>query len=656
MFGILLAEFDIRTKFWLGLLISANLLAIPGMRKGSWKRINFFIPSLFIIAGTLLHGKQAETTVRRSQDNSFLTEIISEPKIKTDHISVEAELLVYDSAFESFQAANQKIQLIIKEDASAENLLPGDLLLINGSIRPIKSAPNPSSFDYGAYMGRKGIYAQAWIDSGSWTKLTEHSGIKRFAVQCRNTILDRIDRHITSQENRAILKALLTGYNQELVPEIREVYAKSGTMHMLAVSGMHVGILLLLLSSSLSWLLNRAIKNALLILLLWLFALFTGLSPSVMRAASMCSLYLLAEALQREHKTWNALAFALIVLLVWDANMLFNAGFQLSFLALSGILLIQKSPSKAKTWKQKVKYWLMAYLKVSIAAQLATAPIALFYFHQFPLYFLLGNLLIVPLAAPLMYGGIFLLLFSELSWLANPIAWLLDLLLSLTHWLASQLSNLPYAAIPVESMQSASVLLLYALLICLVLRSKLKRNRPVLVGIGLLCIFILWQGIEDLNRTKQSGLIIYSSAIGTPMDYYRGTQVSMIHAEDSTLRESRKVFYTQHQLEVCDTLNLVTHSWGYSLLIDSTRILFYQSNTPCLFPKSTLQTLLVLEKEAQGDLTVLLDSLNFCNIVLAKNLSWKARKHWMEQADSLGVSLYDIHSEGAFKLDYGSTR
>jgi len=587
---------------------------------------------------------------------NFALELLSEPKIKDERVSMEAEVLHYDSLQASFKRGNQKTQLSVKDDVSARNLLPGDVLLLNGDIRPISSPQNPTSFDYASFMGRKDIYTQVWIDSGSWTKLSEQPGLKRFAVQCRNSILTTIDMHISSVENRAILKALLTGYSQELIPEIREVYAKSGTMHMLAVSGMHVGILLLLLSQSLRWIRNSVLKNALLILLLWAFALFTGLSPSVMRAVSMCSLYLLAEALQREHRSWNAIAFALIVLLVWDSQLLFNAGFQLSFLALSGILLVNQSPSRSKSRKQKVIHWFRAYLQISIAAQLATAPIAMFYFHQFPLYFLLGNLLIVPLAAPLMYGGISMLLANQISWLAKPVSWLLDHLLSLTHWLATQLSSLPNAAVPIESLDISAVLLCYGLLLCFVLRIKLNHTEPIFTGILLTCLFVSWQGYEELTMKNQAGIIIYSSKSSTPMDFHQGNRVLLFNAHDSSIQESRKVFYRQKSISQFDTAKQDPHNWGSSVVIDSTRYLFYQSETPCSFPKSSLKTVLILEKDAHGSLPVLLDSLNFCNIVLARNLSWKSRKHWQKQADSLRLSLYDIRTEGAFELNYGSTR
>jgi|GEM_PF-2190958 len=654
--GILLYDFFAWSFVWIGILVFANALSKIWMNRGAWRRVQFFIPSVFLLLGACLHAGHKKEMASIHEENTFTAILQSEPKIKPTFVSFEAKLQAYDSSRHALKNLQETIQIQIKNDHLAENLLPGDILLFKGNLRPMKGPANPSTFNYSTFMARKEIFAQVWIDSGSWTKLQEQKNLKRFAVVSRNQVLRIIDAHISSSENRAILKALLTGYTQELIPEIREVYAKSGTMHMLAVSGMHVGILLLLLSQSLRWVRNSLLKNTLLIFLLWLFALFTGLSPSVMRAASMCSLYLLAEALGREHRSWNAVAFALIVLLVWDTNYLFIAGFQLSFLALSGILLIHQSGPPPKGIKDKLSAWFKTYLAISLAAQLATSPIALFYFHQFPLYFLLGNLLIVPLAAPLMYGGIFLLLFHQIAFIAKPLAWILEQLLSLTHWLASTISQLPYSSIPIDSVNHTHVLLSYALFICLILRIKLNRNGPIISALVVLCLAMMGFVYTEHKAQQQSGLIIYSNKSITTMDYYQGGNFKQLGPHDSQLAESKKVFRSEHHIHQLDSFSLQLKPWGRSIIIDSLRVLCLDSDQKWTFPKSSIKTLLVLEKDAQGELHALMDSLNFCTIVLAGNLNWKSRKHWQKQADSLGVLLYDIREKGAFELKNGYTR
>lgn len=619
-----------------------------------WKRVSSLIPVIFLVLGAVFHSWQPVWEKMEEVEKYYLLEISSEPVEKESATLCEGRILFYDSLGKAVKTKSVRIKLMFRDDSLAGELLPGDRILVSGKLKKISPPLNPNTFDYAAFMERKGIFYQIGLSSSAWTLYDQKTHALRLAIQCRNKALAIYDKRITDTENKAIIKALICGYVQELVPDIRDVYVKSGTMHMLSVSGMHVGILLIILGRTLFWLRNPLAKNLVLILLLWAYALLTGLSPSVMRAVSMCTLFLVGESIHKKHSSWNSVAFALLILLAWDTQFLFNAGFQLSFLALSGILLVSglHAPPPAN-WKDKLKNWFTSYLAISLAAQLATSPVAIYYFRQFPVYFLIGNLLLVPLAAPMMYVGLILLLVDQVPLLSECCAVLLDLLLGLCQFVAMKIAELPGASLGNIQWDLLFVVALYALILGFVLKVKIQQSRGIFLGLILLCGAASSSIYQDHKQQKQSGIIVYSLYGKNACDLYFGNQVmyfgDSLNAKDiqHSIQPFRDLKGLAHLIPAPET----DYPWGTSLRVDSFRILRIWAKGDWKIPPSSLPTLLILEKDADCTAAPLFDSVNFCNIVLAGNLNWKSRKYWLEQTKKFPVPVHDSKVDGAFQKE-----
>lgn len=650
--GIILYDTRGWDPFWLlhlGLFVSAQLF---WQRFDPWKRVSGTLPCIFLLLGASFHSWQPAFEEAPPDEKIYLLEIHSEPVLKEKTTACEAQILGYDSLGTSLTMNAIRIKLLFYEDSMAVTLLPGDRLLVSGKLKKISAPLNPNTFDYAAFMERHGVFYQLGLTPGEWKLYDRTPSIVRLAIQWRNMALSVYEKRISDPENKAIIKALICGYVQELVPEIRDVYVKSGTMHMLSVSGMHVGILLIILGRTLFWLKNPVVKNILLILILWLYALLTGLSPSVMRAVSMCTLYLIGESIHKKHSTWNAVAFALLGLLAWDTHFLFNAGFQLSFLALCGILLVTSGNVTAGPgWKEKVKAWLRSYLAMSLSAQLATSPVAIYYFHQFPVYFLIGNLLIVPLAAPMMYAGLLLLVLEPFPFLAEGCAWFLNMLLGLCQYVALEIAELPGASFGNIQWNMLLVFSLYILLIGFVLKVKIGQDRGLFLGSILLCFSAVYSSFHLYERKNQSGLIVYSVYGKSACDLYAGNRMMYFgdSLEETETRFSLQPFRNAKGLEELVPVEETQHAWGTSLRMDSLRILRFWGRGSWELPSSPIPTVLILEKDAECRPADLLDSVNFCNIVLAGNLSWKSRKYWLEHARELNIPIHDVRVDGAFQ-------
>lgn len=602
----------------------------------------------FLILGIGFHSLQPKAEKIDHSPNFYLTTLSSSPKCTEKSCQVEAQLIPFDRG----GSYAIKVKISLPKTSLSSELLHGDRLLVYGSIYPVSGPSNPHTFNYAQFLKRKGIFHQIYVKEKAWKKIGQQAGLIRYAHIWRNWALEAITQSIENPESAGILKALLCGDTRELDSEVRNSYAQSGTMHILAVSGMHVGILLVIIQFILGNGRLTLIRNLLILVMLWMYAFITGLSPSVMRAVSMASFYLIGEIFSREHSTWNSVAFALLALLIYDTHNLYSPGFQLSFLALSGILCISGKRPSNNHIKTRIIHWFKSFFWVSIAAQAATSPIAIYYFEQFPVYFLLGNLMIVPLAAPIMYSGILLLMLYALNLGWKTMGVWVEKLLDFCHWLAQTISDLPGAKLGGLDWDIGLVACAYLLLLGIVMYDKIKSLDLLYMGTICFCFWLISDVYSLLERKNQEGIIVYSLNKKTYFDYYKGSaHLSLGDSLDNRDSLNLQAFRKAKRLSKEITTPQKEFDWGEEISTENLRIVRYKGNKSCIFPTSQKPTVLILEKYSSGDLKSLHDSLKFCNIVLASNLGWKARENWIQQAKELGLTYHDLREQGAYEKE-----
>jgi len=344
-------------------------------------------------------------------------------------------------------ASSGQILFSIYKDSLCKPLTPGEHLLITGTLKQIDPPTNPHQFNYRAYLGNQQVYGQL---SGSYKNVIEYFETKHslftLAQVLRNKLGQLLRNSGLSDNSTALSSALLLGDKKQLNRPLYEAFADAGVVHLLAVSGLHVGILYWILLGSLRPLCGLGIKRShlqlLAIVILWGYALLTGLSPSVVRAVFMFSLIGLAGMTNRSGNSLNALFTALLFLLLARPNWLFEIGFQLSFVAVFFILWLH--PILVAWWNPS--FWLLKTIRdligVSLIAQLGVAPLCLLYFHQFPGLFLVANLALLPCMSVLLSIGLLvllcLLLSINIAWLIKLYDGLLQLMVSWVEWVAAQ--------------------------------------------------------------------------------------------------------------------------------------------------------------------------------------------------------------------------
>ncbi len=372
---------------------------------------------------------------------------------------------VYYRSGESWTRLQGKVQVHLELEERCKELLPGTFISASGRMSVYEDPLNPLEFNYGAYQRGKGIFYQLYLDSSSWMPCPDYAarGLKIRSKLLRRTLMKRIEQQIVGGDERAILYALLLGYREDLGEEVRQQFIRSGSMHILAVSGLHVGILYILPafligrirgSITLRW-----AASLVLLTLLWFYALLTGLSPSVIRAVTMCSVHRAALLIGRKAGIFHVLSLTAFIMILSRPAILFETGFQLSFAAVAGIAAFQKplfTMMPLKGWLPR-RTWQLASL--SLAAQGATVPLSLYYFHQCSHVFILTNLAVIPLATVILYTGLAFMLFSSIG--LYPLSGILEWLAGLLGVITGLTGRMPWAFSEHLSLLPLQVVLCY---------------------------------------------------------------------------------------------------------------------------------------------------------------------------------------------------
>ena len=460
------------------------------------------------------HFREFSSYTFPQEKSKYIGEIIDIPQKKKQSIACEVELIY---------PVNKKTLLYFESDERSQSLMPGDQVVISAFIKPFKNLGNPNEFDYKGYMSRKGFSGTAYINSSGWVDTgKQNRTIKNEALLLRTEILDRFKSFELSNDEFAFLSAITLGYKDDLSDELKNAFRASGTSHILAVSGLHVGIIYFIIVALFSFLGHRGrsflIKQILVLITLWAYVFITGMSISVIRAAIMLTLFSIGSLFQRKGYHYNTLSIAAFFILLIDPYYLFDVGFQLSFASVFSILFFQPKIAKLYTPKHKISSYVWTLMTVSLAAQLGVFPLGLYYFGTFPTYFFVANLLVLPLIGVIIYAAValsFLSLFATLNiYFINVVYTLIQFTLQFTIKCVLQIiyffESLPLALINDSHISFLQVCLLFTALFSLmfyILRSRANMLILFLLSIALMLATRTYSHISKPN----SQLVVYNS-------------------------------------------------------------------------------------------------------------------------------------------------
>lgn len=459
-----------------------------------------------------------------------------------------------------FVAAKGKILAYFQKDSISKNLQYGHLIVFKAPLAEISPPQNPCEFNYKRFLSFHRIYHQVYLKDFFYKVLSNSPRNDVFGLACtlRNYLMNIFERHEITGDEYAVAAALMLGSREEIDKELVQAYASSGALHVLSVSGLHVGVIFIVMTYMLMFLdkikHGNIIKTILLLFGLWFYAVLTGLSPSVVRAATMFSFVVAGKAGRQNTNIYNILACSAFFLLLIDPFLIMEVGFQLSYLAVLGIVFIQ--PRLSLLWEAnfpaagRVVNWLIAQVwaitTVSLAAQLATFALGLLYFHQFPNYFLFSNLVVIPLSTLIIYFGVLLFAISPFEIISGYIASIFKGCILLLNKSVLLVEKLPFSLLQGISINLIETWLIYFIIILALAFFVLRNIKFARIAFVTLIFLLLYQFYENHFQRDQKKMVVYNIAKTSAFDFIDGKENYFLADSSLTSDESRMLFHIRH--------------------------------------------------------------------------------------------------------------
>ncbi|MEQ6166898.1 ComEC/Rec2 family competence protein [Ekhidna sp. MALMAid0563] len=631
---------------------------------------------LFFIGGILAKTKYHHHTSNhytniKNEIKGFSGTITSPVNERANHFRYDFELTSVFTNADSSLDTSGKIHLYIRKDSLVTPLKYGDRILVYGNFYPVQGPDNPNEFNYKKYLERQNIFSHAFIHHSDLKVIANNppNRLLNVAYTLREKASTTIDKYIPAPRENGIAKALLLGIKDHLDNEVKKAYSSAGAMHVLAVSGLHVGIIYLIililfgkLRESGRW--GKYAFGALSVSIIWLYATLTGLSPSVLRAATMFSLVAFSQASTREGNIYNTLAFAAFILLLFDPYLIYSVGFQLSFAAVVGIVYLQPKLYRLldlRSWLLD-KAW--AITCVSIAAQLATFPLSAYYFHQFPTYFLVSNLVVIPASFLMLVGGIGMLLIDPIIPQAGEI---IGLCLSQFMWVINEIISyvhiLPSSLIEWIFMDQFGLIMTYLIVITLIVGLHYRYFKTLVVSGLLGLILMLWGLISHQIQSQRNELVFYEISDKIAIDHVKGHQ-GMLYIDDFEASELDLLSFQINPHRLASHLRPIKESIltfeeaGFAKKeairfgqIAGKRFLIFDSTTFHLDFKGVVKTdYLIINNGAVKSLEWLKKHFDFDQLILSnKNSSYYINK-MKAKADETSLDIHCMNTDGALRV------
>jgi len=414
---------------------------------------------------------------------------------------------------EGWEEATGRLMVSLR-GSGAQTFRYGDELLLPARHRPTLPPLNPGEFDYRNYLKNQAIWHRIFLpDTLVHRRGSQHGNwLKHKALGLRAAWVQKLRQSLKSDENFAIASALVLGYRGVLEPETLHRFSKTGTIHVLSVSGLHVGIVFAVFSFLLRWIKGKhldLLKAIMLVSSVWMYALLTGLSPSVLRAATMISFGIIAMTLYRRPQMFNTICASALFLLLYNPAFLFEVGFVLSYLAVIGIVSLHPIIRSIFPKGNSLLSALISYASISVAAQLATFPFVFYYFHIFPVYFLPANMLIILPATLVVYLSATVLILPS-GGLHSLASYLLERVMEVMNSFLRFFEALPYATLEGVRLSASENALIYLLIVLMYLLFWF-RKKVLLYLIILTCgVGVLGRSFQELTQFNRSEIVFYN--------------------------------------------------------------------------------------------------------------------------------------------------
>lgn len=632
-----------------GVLLGLSLLIYLTAHARKWYRtetIGLYL-SLFILGYTngalnYQHHYPAQLKGMKSYGYVYLR-IDKMPAFKNEQYQVDATIVgVEDSG--QIVGANGSARLFFHWSNCGAPTVGQIISVKREYLKPPNTPGNPFEFNYASYLASQQQYYVTYLYPNTWHQLNlRDERLIDKIYQLRYELGWQIKTLLKDAHSAAVAQAMILGDRSGLDSDLTAAYASTGSIHVLAVSGLHVGIIFLVLL----WLCKRLPKSwpaivpiGIILIGLALYALLTGLAPSALRASVMFAFLSVTQFSKLRNQSLNALAASALLLLLITPNLILQMGFWLSYLAVTGILLLYRPIYSQLYVRNKVLNWFWQLTAVSLAAQIPTLPITAYFFHQMPLSGLLTNLVAVPAAFLTVTGGLVMLVVAKIKLLGIALGfalnWLLVGLNSFILWISSfSLSHISGIYMPWYSF------VLLSLLVIAIMIFMMNRGKQALL-VALSCMVVL-NGINimrQLEQRQQQQLVVYHMGKQTVVDLLTGTYDYSYQIPDSI--EQQKLDRKVQPYRSCRGIRQVHQAQQSFFTVNNLRIGVQGKLQRRNIPQHRIPLdYLIIQKGYTGNIEQLEALYDVPNIIINSSNHPSHIDGWLIECDYLGLRAYD---------------
>lgn len=629
---------------------------------------NFLDPESTVVAKITRPPLEKEKTIRMVGE---VTKVINGNRV----ISVKGHLLIN-----------------IPRSYESESITYGDLVIFKSTVMDLEDPKNPEEFNYRRYQYFHNACQRVYLKKGEWKIGAHNQGNSLMAnvYRLRAYFLSIITRYVPEKNDFAVASAIMLGYNDYLSGEISRAYATSGTLHVLSVSGLHVGIMFIMLNFLLKafdkfgrkFQIGKAIF---IILFIWFYACLTGLSPSVLRSALMFSIIQLGMLMIRNVNMYNVIAGSALLLILFNPFIITEVGFMLSYIAVVGIVYLypkiyplvtigngakpkfKNEPNwllKPATFFRNDLVWFLCFaldwvwklIAVSIAAQLATMPLSLFYFNQFPNLFLLSNLLVIPLSNLILFAGTGLFFIAQVPYLSGWVGWFFNALLVALNKFIFFIDAVPFSLIQGISISAAEMLLIYLVIVLLCWLTLAPRVKVLFAVLLILFGLSFFYVLETVHECNQKSIVVYSVPKQSAIAFIQGQR--SLQAFDTSLlnNEGSMLFSVRHHWWACGVKQVDTIAWNATaigkvaqfagkriLVVDST---FFSKELRA--DRKLKVDIVILAHNPKTSIKTIANVVRFDELVFDSSNKPRQLAKWKAECVDLNQKYHDVAERGAY--------
>lgn len=551
------------------------------------------------------------------------------------------------------EKASGRILLNINKDSLKHSIAIGSQLKINALLHKTTSQKNPNQFDYQKYLENKQIYAQLYTEPNETQvnyKITKD--IWYYTAQLRTRIIQNLEKSKFANKELNVAVALIMGQQQDIDSEIIQDYQYAGAVHILSVSGLHIGFILLFVTFLLKPFPNTKkgafVKLLLTLAALFLFGILADLAPSVVRSVTMFSFVAIGQYLRRSVNIYHTLLVSILLILLFQPSFLFDVGFQLSYVALFFIVWLQ--PLLSNFWKPKNKilnyFW--DILTVSFAAQIGTLPLSIYYFHQFPGLFFVTNIIVIPFLSIIMGVGCLVMILAAFNWVPFYPAKILEISIYYLNKIIGFIASLEQFIIKNIPLNTSLLISSYLVIIAVIIAFQQKQFKNLVWVLITIIAFQLSAIATKWEVQNQIEFVVLNTSKNTQIIERNGA-TAILYASDSILKNSKvnKVltsYLTANFSELTEKhklKNLIYFKGNKILLIDSSKV----------YTKNVQPDILIITQSAKINFDRLLQTTK-PKMVVADASNYKSfQKRWKATCYKQKIPFHSTSEKGFYKIN-----